>query len=104
MRGYFKFHPEKHKPVRYHSFQKVVLGSKGFDFTIVDEHYFVFCNKENTNIYLYSESEDGSSIAGWWHNFGKGKVVTLTPAHREDGLLDNNFQELLKAVLTFLFK
>jgi len=104
VRGYFKFHPDKQKPVRYHSSHEAAFDGREFDFEIMDEHYFVFCDKDNTNIYLYSESEDGSSIAGWWHNFGKGKVVALTPAHREDGLLDNNFQELLRAVLTFLFK
>lgn len=104
VRGYFKFHPDKHKPVRYHTSGKAVLDSTAYDFQILDEHYFVFCDKDNTNIYLYSESEDGNSIAGWWHTVKSGKVVALTPAHSEDGLLDKNFQQLLSSVLIFLFK
>ncbi|WAM33672.1 ThuA domain-containing protein [Caldicellulosiruptor morganii] len=102
IKGYFKFHPEKHKPVRYHSAGKPVFGNQKIDFTIEDEHYFVYCDEQNTNIYLYSESEDGRSIAGWWHNSGAGKVVTLTPAHTKDALCDENFKKLLKAVLTYL--
>lgn len=104
IKGYFKFHPDKQKPVRYHSAGKPVFGGKEVDFSIVDEHYFVYCDEENTNIYLYSESEDGKSIAGWWHSFGKGKVITLTPAHTEDGLFDESFKNLLKAVLAELLR
>lgn len=104
VKGYFKFHPDKHKPVRYHSKGLSIFGGEEVDFIIVDEHYFVYCDEENTNIYLYSESEDGKSIAGWWHSFGKGKVITLTPAHREDGLSDESFKNLLKTVLAELLR
>jgi len=73
VRGYFKFHPDKQKPVRYHSSHEAAFDGRGFDFEIMDEHYFVFCDKDNTNIYLYSESEDGSSIARMVAQFWKGQ-------------------------------
>ncbi|WAM31364.1 ThuA domain-containing protein [Caldicellulosiruptor naganoensis] len=104
IKGYFKYHPDKQKPVRYHSAGKPIFNNKEVDFSILDEHYFVYCDKQNTNVYLYSESEDGKSIAGWWHKAGDGKVITLTPAHREDGLSDENFKNLLKTVLEQLLK
>ncbi|AEH51574.1 ThuA domain-containing protein [Pseudothermotoga thermarum] len=103
VKGYFKYHPDKQKLVRYHSDGKLVFGKQKVNFSILDEHYFVYCDEKSTNVYLYSESEDGKSLAGWWHNFGKGKVVVLTPAHSKDGLFDENFQILLKMVVEELF-
>ncbi len=99
VRGFFKYHPEEHELVRYHSQDKPVFGKQKVDFSIMDEHYFVHCDEKSTNVYLYSESHDGKSIAGWWHNYGRGKVLTLTPAHGKNGLFDQNFQSLLKIVV-----
>ncbi len=97
LRGYFKYHPEKQKEVRYYS--KDLFLDKKIDFKIVDEQYFVECDEKNTNIFLISESIDGRSIAGWTHNFGKGRVICLTPCHG-DGLKDKNFRELLIRIIT----
>lgn len=96
LKGYFKYHPEKQKEVRYYS-KDLFLGEK-IDFKIVDEHYFVECDEKNTKVFLISESLDGKSIAGWTHDFGKGKIFCLTPAHKE-GLKDKNFLDLLKIIL-----
>lgn len=104
VKGYFKFYLDKYKLVRYYFFNKVIFDSKEFDFEIMDEYYFVFCDKDNINIYFYFELEDGSLIVGWWYNFGKGKVVVFIFVYREDGFLDNNFQEFFKVVLIFFFK
>jgi type 1 glutamine amidotransferase len=101
VRGYFKYHPEKNKMVRYFSPEKSIL-SRRFDFEIMDEHYFVYCDTENTNIFLFSESEDGSSIAGWTHNFGNGKILALTPAHREEGLNHQEMKALLVESIRYL--
>lgn len=104
VRGYFKYHPDKHKPVRYHSYGKSVFNKQIVDLTILDEHYFVYCDERNTNVYLYSESEDGQSIAGWWHDLRNGRVITLTPAHRKEVLLNKDFQNLLRIVIEKLFE
>ncbi len=93
LRGYFKYHPEKQKEVRYYS-PNLFLDEE-IDFKIVDEQYFVECDEKNTKIFLISESIDGKSIAGWTHNFGRGKVICLTPAHKE-GLVDKNFRNFLQ--------
>ncbi|MOA10651.1 Trehalose utilization [compost metagenome] len=92
LRGYFLMHPDKHKPVRY-----TAEGSKGADsFELLDEHYFVHCEEESTEVYLRSTSVDGQSIAGWRHSYGTGRVSCLTPAHRAEGLLDVHFLQWLE--------
>ncbi|MCM3110987.1 ThuA domain-containing protein [Lederbergia lenta] len=87
LKGHFVHHPEKHQRVTY----TTEIGTEIIDchekFAFVDEHYFVDCDEEKTNIFLRSESVDGSSIAGWTHEYGKGRVICLTPAHLQEGLL-----------------
>lgn len=101
LRGYFKYHPESNKIVRYYSVKHNVIN-KSFDFEILDEHYFVHCDVENTNVFLYSVSEDGESIAGWTHRFGNGKILALTPAHREEGLTNNDMRTLIGECIRYL--
>lgn len=95
LRGYFEFHPSKHQLVSYKgTFPSD--NSQEISFEIVDEHYFVRCDEENTSIFLKSYSVDGNSIGGWTHAFGQGRVVCLTPAHNKEGLLHEGMIELLR--------
>jgi len=80
LKGHFLYHPAEHRPVRYDR-------EAGESFEFLDEHYFVECRAEETEVFLRSESEDGASIAGWRHAHGRGRVCCLTPAHRREGLL-----------------
>lgn len=95
LRGYFKFHPSKHQLVRY---KGTLPSDNSLDilFEIVDEHYFVHCDEENTSVFLKSYSIDGISIGGWTHAYGQGRVVCLTPAHNKEGLLHEGMLELLR--------
>ncbi|MBO9597698.1 MAG: ThuA domain-containing protein [Cohnella sp.] len=88
LRGRFLMHPAEHQSVTY-------TGVDG-SFEIVDEHYFVECDTERTEVFLRSASVDGESIAGWKHAHGAGRVACLTPAHRPEGLLDANVLKLLR--------
>ncbi|WP_400246721.1 ThuA domain-containing protein [Niallia sp. JL1B1071] len=96
VRGYFKYHPDKHQVVRYTSTTDNDILSADVTLDLIDEHYFVHCDKENTTIFLQSNSIDGKSIAGWYHSYGNGKVCCLTPTHNKEGLLDPAFKEILK--------
>jgi len=89
IRGYFKHHPEP-KLVTYYG--------NNIEFSFIDEHYFVHCDEKNTNVFLRSRSEYGDSIAGWTHNFGKGRVICLTPAH-DIGLKDKKFRDYFKSLI-----
>lgn len=95
LRGYFKYHPEKHQMVTYFSEEDTAFFTKEDTFEILDEHYFVDCDVQNTTVFLKSKSIDGDSIAGWHHDFGKGHVICITPAHNKEGLLHPNMTKIL---------
>lgn len=95
LKGYFEYHPEKHQVVTYKTETGTEIIDRQDQFDILDEHYFVNCDEKNTNVFLRSHSVDGSSVAGWTHTFGAGRVVCLTPAHLEEGLLHPMLIELL---------
>jgi type 1 glutamine amidotransferase len=90
--GSFEFHPDQHQVTRYTP--SAGIGG-GPSFAFLDEHYFVRCAEEEIEIFLRSESVDGTSIAGWRHNFGFGRVCCLSPTHRLEGLMDPDFMETL---------
>jgi type 1 glutamine amidotransferase len=96
LRGYFLSHPKDNQPVTYTSDKETVFGETVQPFGFLDEHYMVFCDEPNTNVFLRSASVDGESIAGWHHTFGKGLVCCLTPAHRREGLMDPTFIRILR--------
>lgn len=101
LHGYFISHPDQNKPVRYTYVGETVFGEAVTPFEFLDEHYMVYCDEPNTNVFLRSSSEDGESIAGWHHAFGKGQVCCLTPAHRREGLMDPTFNRLLRNSLSW---
>jgi len=104
LRGYFAYHPEKLKTVSYRPEAAGRLGELVKDngpFEFEDEHYFVVCDQSQTNVFLYSESADGQSIAGWSHEFGEGRVCCLTPAHTLEGLLHPQVVALVRSAVTW---
>jgi type 1 glutamine amidotransferase len=98
LKGSFISHPEHHDFVRYiPSGDRIHPADRGFE--ILDEHFFVHCDKENTEVFLVSESPVGKSIAGWRHPVGEGRVCCLTPAHQPEGLADDGFTVILAECL-----
>ncbi|UKS28271.1 ThuA domain-containing protein [Paenibacillus sp. HWE-109] len=93
LRGHFLSHPTLHQPVDYEG--------AGIRFTILDEHYFVSCQEDQTEVYLRSSSVDGNSIAAWRHTFGDGRVSCFTPAHLPDGLEHASVIQLLGEALAW---
>lgn len=94
LRGSFTYHPPGLQDVTYMQKEKV--------FSLSDEHYFVQCDVENTDVYLRSTGVAGDSIAGWQHSFGKGMVCCFTPAHTKEGMLDENISCLLAEKLNWM--
>lgn len=99
LRGYFKYHPSENKMVRYYPADSSAILRKDAVFDAIDEHYFVECDSANTDVFLFSESVDGKSAAGWTHEYGKGRVCCLTPAHRAEGLMNPVMGEILLKVV-----
>ncbi|WP_453993709.1 ThuA domain-containing protein [Bacillus nitroreducens] len=101
LRGYFEYHPENHSLVKYSGVQgEDIFGSISFE--IEDEHYFVNVKEGETNIFLKSDSEEGNSIGGWYHNYGRGRVCCLVPAHTYNGLLNENVTGLLAKTIKWV--
>ncbi len=101
LKGYFEYHPVNHAQVKYSNEQNNhPFGPISFE--IKDEHYFVIVNEEETNVFLESDSVDGQSIAGWNHSYGEGRVCCLTPAHNEEGLLHDDFTQLLAKTIDWV--
>lgn len=102
LRGTFLYHPEKHQLVHYKTSEGNVILPRSTSFEIIDEHYFVHCDRENTNVFLLSESIDGHASAGWSHSFGFGRVCCLTPAHSKEGLMNHDFLKILRSCVNWL--
>ena len=101
LKGHFEYHPVNHPQVKYTHVQgDHPFGSISFE--IKDEHYFVKVNEAETNVFLESDSEEGHSIAGWYHDYGKGRVCVLAPAHNEAGLLNADFTQLLAKTIEWV--
>ena len=94
LRGAFTYHPPGLQDVTYIQKEKT--------FILADEHYFVTCDEENTEVYLWSTGVDGDSIAGWKHRYGKGKVCCLTPAHTKEGMVNESVSSLLARKIDWL--
>jgi type 1 glutamine amidotransferase len=99
VRGKFDFHPSKHQVVTYQNNNTDIMWKENISFQVTDEHYFVTCEERKTNVFLYAKSIKGKTVAGWRHEYGKGRVICLTPAHTKEGLLNLEFGKLLSLSL-----
>ncbi|QIZ07202.1 ThuA domain-containing protein [Priestia megaterium] len=103
LRGYFVYHPPGLQNVTYMLEENEKSGENTF--SISEEHYFVHCDKTNTEVDLWSIGVDGESIAGWNHSYGNGKICCFTPAHTKEGMLNENISRLLAEKINWaLFK
>ncbi|RSL30678.1 trehalose utilization [Salibacterium salarium] len=100
LRGSFDYHPPGLQEVTYMLNENEKTGPNTF--TMSDEQYFVHLDKENTEVDLWSTGVDDDSIAGWKHSFGHGKVCCFTPAHNEEGMLNENVSKLLAEKISWL--
>lgn len=101
LKGAFISHPEQHAPVTYTPQAGTALGELGEPFQFMDEHYFVWCREEETNVFLRSSSIDGESIAGWLHPYGEGRVGCITPAHLAEGLFHPSFVQAMQRLVAW---
>ncbi|MCC3359138.1 ThuA domain-containing protein [Bacillus sp. REN16] len=102
VKGKFDFHPSELLDVAY-QWNNTDDNLRILDaaYNVRDEHYFVTCEERKTNVFLHAISEKGKTVAGWKHEYGKGRVICLTPSHTEEGLLHDEFTNLLFSSLTW---
>ena len=87
VKGYFVDHPPEHYNVRYTSKEQLPSSKDPapVDYTVLDEHYVLNVDTANTNVFLTLSSDYGEGNAGWYHNYGKGKVIAVAPTHNKAG-------------------
>ncbi|MBD8068647.1 ThuA domain-containing protein [Bacillus sp. PS06] len=95
VRGKFDYHPSEQQVVSYFPVENTNTITDIQPFEMKDEHYFVTCDEQHTNVFLRAISQDGSSIAGWSHEYGKGRVICITPGHSKVAMMDEAVTELL---------
>lgn len=93
--GYFISHPQENKITMYSSVEPLFITDRPYSFEVPDEHYFMKCDTEYTNVFLISESADGKCEAGWAHGYGSGRVLCITPTHRIEGFTNAEMIRLL---------
>ncbi|GGM39836.1 hypothetical protein GCM10011351_27480 [Paraliobacillus quinghaiensis] len=103
LKGSFNHHPEQNQ-VTYKLVDEEIVTLEDPIFTFEDEHYFVTCETKETTIFLESTSDEGKSIAGWYHTFEDGKVLCSAPAHNETGLTHQSTLQLLTQSITWLLE
>jgi type 1 glutamine amidotransferase len=98
--GSFIHHPEQcavhHEIIGAHEITK---NAENFSFT--DEHYFIDTTDDIGEVFLESVSEHGRQVAGYARDFGKGKVVGLTPGHNLEGVRNPNYQKIICSAVKY---
>jgi len=51
------------------------------DFATEDEFCVIKIDAQATTVFMNSESKHGTQPAGWYHTFGRGRVMCLVPTH-----------------------
>ena len=104
IKGHFVTHPNEHCMVRYTTNDNIPFTDKtGFDYEILDEHYFVEVNEDETNVFMKSFSkEHGEQIAGWFHDHGKGKVMCIAQTHNEEGYKHKDTIRLIERAVEYM--
>lgn len=95
LKGCFDYHPNE-RNVKYTAVCSDTGIEPGSTFEVMDEHYIVRAEPADNSLFLTSESTEGSSAAGWAHQYGKGRVCCLTPTHRDEGMKNEIMLDLLK--------
>ena len=96
LKGYFLSHPAD-CPVQYISNDKLPFENKtAFNYQVMDEHYQLHVDEENTTVFMKSTSEHGDNYGGWYHDYGNGKVICIAPTHRKEGFEHEETIRLIK--------
>ncbi len=82
------------------------------DFIVNDEQHYVDYDKSPDNIFLKAENIDGldyeqhgpTSISGWAHEYGKGRVVFTAVGHNIPAMWQPEYLKLQKNAVRWLLK
>jgi hypothetical protein len=69
--------------------------------TVRDEHFFVTLDDDESDVFLTTQSENGTQPGGWTRTEGEGRVCVLTPGHNPEVWACPSFQALLRNALVW---
>lgn len=96
LRAYFISHPEQCEVSFEPTAQnEITNGIEKFVFEKPDEHYQIEILGD-TSVLGYTVSKHGRQPALWCHNYGKGRVLAVTPGHSYENLSNSVYLRLLK--------
>jgi len=110
MGGAYNGHPPQ-RPFKVRVVNKDHPITQGVrDFMVNDEQHFVIYDKDEKNILLRAENTDGltyenqgtTSISGWAHEYGKGRVVFTAVGHNIHALWQPQYFQLQKNAVRWL--
>lgn len=94
----FDHHPAQ-CPVRYQPAGEKSLTEGVVGFEEMDEHYFLQMSVDDADVFLTSQSENGTQPAGYTRRVQKGRVAVLTPGHNVPVWIHPQMQTLLRRTL-----
>lgn len=95
LRGRFLNHPPK-CPVQVHIAAQHPVTEGVTDFAIDDEHYQMEGLWDKTQVLAYTESQHGRQVGVWAHEYGKGRIVGITPGHTTEVLACDGMLRLMR--------
>jgi type 1 glutamine amidotransferase len=96
--GAFAHHPPQ-CPVTVEPRADHLLGAGVNSFTAMDEHYHMYFDDPQADVFLTTRSEHGAQPGGWTRLAGRGRVCVLTPGHNLDVWLQPSYQTLISNAL-----
>ena len=103
LHGRFITHPPK-CPVKVKITAEHPVTAGVHDFEIEDEHYQMEGQWDKTQVLGVTESEHGSQVGIWAHEFGASRVVGITPGHTTEVLTHPEMVKLLRNAVNWAAK
>lgn len=75
------------------------LSAGSAPFTLVDEHYQMYLDDTQADVFVTTTSDHGSQPGGWTRREGAGRVCVLTPGHNLEVWLHPSYQTLIRNAL-----
>ncbi len=103
--GYYMFHPPFQKFDVYveDSEHPITKGVESYE--IEDEQHFLWFDPDRVHLLTRSQGKDGrESVAGFCHEYGKGRVVYLGHGHRLSSLIHPSAQLLMTNAVNWLLR
>jgi len=103
MGGAFASHPSQ-CPITVEPHAGHPLSAGSVPFTLTDEHYLMYLDDPQADVFVTTTSDHGTQPGGWTRCEGAGRVCVLTPGHNLEVWLHPSYQALIRNALRWCGK